>query len=219
MTFTAALTSGVVLLSALAMIAACLFLAKISPWSMLGFEVVVCVACVFGVLNTRFRAAPALALLCVASCIFAGSVLGYVGVRGVLDRGNEVRIALKPWLIGRLTASALLVGLAAWTVLRRDPRSVALAGRAVLWGVPVLLAGVLAAGPGAALLRVIEALPGWVRAGAYLVLGLVLAVSLCASGHFLIRAFQVGTEATDETAPRSGTTPSPATRTTDARSS
>ncbi len=212
-TLTASLTSGVVLLSALAMIAACLFLAMVPPWSMLGFEVVVALACVLGVLNSRFRSAPALTLLCVASCVFAGSVLGYVGVRGVLDRGNEVRVALKPWLVGRLAAAALLVALAAWTVLRRDRRAVALALRAAIWALPVVIAGllaagVLAAGPGTAVMRAIEALPGWARAGTYLILGLVLAVSLCASGHFLIRAFEIGTESPGTSRP---STPKPST--------
>ena len=77
--------SGLVLLSSLGGVAASL-LNSPRLYFLLGFEVVILVATVFGVLlgRRKFGSGAGLGLLCVAGVVLAGSLLGYISCRDPL---------------------------------------------------------------------------------------------------------------------------------------
>ncbi|MEZ6233841.1 MAG: hypothetical protein R3B68_06590 [Phycisphaerales bacterium] len=120
-------------------VVAAAFLAGTPVWTALGFEVVVVVAGVLGVLLGlgRFREAPALGVLCVAGVFGVASILEYTG-----SSGDLAGIPLRPWMLARIAIAAILAGVAALLVLQRDRRS---------WGM-LVKAGVLGAVPGVAAL-------------------------------------------------------------------
>lgn len=187
----AGVVSSLVLLSALAGVAAA---ATRSPtvWFMLGFEATIAFAAVFGVLVGfgRFRDGPALALLCVAGTIAAGSLLGFLAGRG--------NIGLQPgWLVrfllAREAAGAIIAATAGWIVLVRRPQ---LSFRRLWIG---LACAVAFAGISLALWRFSGQLGALgTMPGAFV--GLVAAVTLlgllAAAVHLLIGAFETG--ATDD---------------------
>jgi hypothetical protein len=109
--------SAVVLLSSLVGAGAA---ALNSPpvWFMLGFEVVIAVAAVFGVLTGmgRFGEGPALALVCVAGAVGAGSLLGYLAGQG------NIGIGLKPFLLAREASAAAIAGAGGVIVMMRRPQ-------------------------------------------------------------------------------------------------
>lgn len=89
-------------------------------WTLFGFELVIAVSSLLGVLLGlgRFREAPALALACVAGTILVGSFLGYRGSAGAVGS-----LSLKTWVVGRIAIGAVLAALAALTVLVRNRKS------------------------------------------------------------------------------------------------
>ena len=186
-----------VVLSALG-VAAATIISRPVPWFLLGFELVMVVAGCTGFQTARGRhpQGPALALICVAGIIAAGSFLGYLGAGRKLMGVN-----LKVFVLARVAAGGFLAVVAAWLVLSRRPgKSIPLIGRGILFGV------VAAAIAGAIWF-------GWAATGGLgevlrLVLGVVLsAVSLgfiAASVHCLIRAFEFGRLSAEESGPASG---------------
>lgn len=102
------LLCAAVLATALAGAAASAANSPKSAWFTFGFEGVIAVAGLFGVLTAtgRLRGSPALCYACVAGCVALGSLLGYLGVKGVL-----MGVGLKPMLAAR---AALALGLAAY---------------------------------------------------------------------------------------------------------
>src|SRR5437899_6996502 len=98
-----------VLLSALGMMLAALFLSDKPVWVLFGFEVAISVASVLGILFARgkFQNGQGLAMACVAGTIVVGSFLGWLGTQHHLTttRGD---IPLNTWLLGRLAAAAAL---------------------------------------------------------------------------------------------------------------
>lgn len=166
-------------------------LAVLAPrpyWAWLGFEVVVGVACVQGLLfaGGRFRDAPALALACVAGGVFLASLLGRLSVLASVSG-----LAKDPWTLGRVLAAGLVGGSAAWLVLSRNPRSLGYLVRGVLCGVVPAGAAAYALGPWRGLVPVGSLHPALVWGGG-LVLGIVVGGLFCASVHCLIRAFEMG---------------------------
>jgi hypothetical protein len=184
---------GVVLLSAVGMIVASLFLVDKPVWVVFGFETVIAIACALGILFAlgRFQDGQGLALACVAGTIFVGSFLGWLGTQHHLttSRGN---IPLNTWLLGRVGAAAVLGFVGALLVLSRNPRSWSYVARAAVTGGPVVaLLGVYVLRP-SAVSGALSRLPGW-AVGIMGTLGALVAVALIsASVHCLIRAFELG---------------------------
>lgn len=184
---------GLLALSAAAMVVAAALNAPQPAWFLMMFELVILLACVWG-MRAVFGAgrvdegagggAAPVTLVCVSLCVFVGSVLGYVSVNGkVWDVG------LVPHVYARVGASALIALVSALDALRHDwPRSV----KRVLLGVALVLpalvvAGLLYRGVGTARLA---ALPPFVRVGGAC-LGFVAWCGLLAAGvHAVFRGFE-----------------------------
>jgi hypothetical protein len=191
---TIAALSGLTLLSALAGAGAALVANARPAWGLLGFEIVIAVAAVFGLLMAggrggRYREGPGLAAACIAGTFFVGSVLGYLSLQPPTLGG----VGLKPFLAVRLLASAAVAAAGAYCVLSRHPRSWRLLLIGLLLGAPVVgaaavvalpqLRGVLAPIAGAGTVAQLGA-----AVGAFVILGALL----CASADFIIRAFEQG---------------------------
>lgn len=157
---------------------------------MVGFETVVAVAGVLGVLigKGRFREGPGLALACVAGTVLMASAMGWLSANRTVG-GYSITPVL-----GLRVLAAAVIGLAgAYCVLSRDPRAWKPAMWGFLTGVPVVLA--VGAGMGGSSRRAIEGALGSMGAvGAVVgVVGLVfLGVCLCASVHLVVKAFEMG---------------------------
>lgn len=183
--------SAVVLASALAAAVACA-LAPTPIWVMFGFEVVIALAGVIGLLGVkgRFDEGQAMWLLCIAGTLFVAGFLAYLATRGgvQLRTGGPTHATLA-WSVSRLGAAGLFGLLAVYSVLRRTAQ-----GRAFFVRGLVLLAvlgGVLSP------FAVARGMPGFVaqmagpiRGGVLTVVGIVVVVLACAAGHALIRAFE-----------------------------
>ncbi len=184
-----ALLSGVVLASALLGAVMAVGANARPAWTLVGFEVVIAVSCVFGLLLGRYREAPGMALACVAGTIFAGSVLGYVSMSPPVLGG----VGLRPFLEARVLAAGLIGAAGAYCVLSRHPRSWRLFARGLLLGAPVVAAAAVLAIP--SLRRLLAPVMGMglvgqmtVAVGAFLLLGALL----CAAIDLVIRAFELG---------------------------
>lgn len=135
------LLSGMVLLSAAATVLASFVIPARPVWPLIGFEVLIVIAGVYGVLAARGRFAegPGLAHACVSGTVFAASVLGFLGATGQIGEHG-----LQTWLLSRvvLAGSTGLIG--AWIVLRRTPGAVITALRGVTYtAAAVGFAGIL----------------------------------------------------------------------------
>lgn len=191
------LLSLVTLLSALAGMAVTLMQ---SPplWFLFGFELCVALASVFGVLVGlgKIREGPALAMLIVGGTMAVGAVLGEpaVAVRLLGRTGAPITISgvqILPFAMARLGMGVVMMGLAAVTILIRQPgRSFGYLIRAAILGVPVIGALVVVAVPAwrAALMSLSPLMGFFTVIAGFFVLGGFLAASL----HCLIRAFEVG---------------------------
>ena len=208
--FVAALSAAIVL-SAVAMGVAALTLTDVPIWVLFGFELVIALCGVVGLLfaSGRFQEGQGLALICIAGGIAVSAVLGYVGA--VSSLGGGVPDYLKPTLFARLAAAGLYTGAASWAVLSRNPSSWSYAARAAVAGVPLLAVAVAAVVGRQSLGPALATLPSWAKtAGAGL--GFVIAIVLvCACGHCLIRAFELGRAPDpDPAAPAAPATPAAA---------
>lgn len=193
--------SGLVLLSALALGGLTVAIPYLSPgqqpvWLLFGFEVVVGVAAVLGVLFGlgRFAEGPGLALACVSGTILMGSALGWLAANRQVA-GHSITP-----ILGFRGAAALGLGLlGAVCVLSRNPKSWRIAAWGVATGLPVLIAAAAMIRPGTR--RAIEGAVG--RAGtmgtvAAVVGLLILAALLCASVHLMVKAFELGRVETEQ---------------------
>ena len=185
--------SAIALVSAMGMAGVALFMGAQPYWMLVGMEVCIVLAGVFGLLFLRkkFSDGPALALLCVAGTIFAASVLSWLSVsRGITLKGDRT-VDLKWLMYARIGLAALLAGLASVEVLRRNVLSRGFLLRAVATGMPLLvIAGGLYAGRN--VLASQKTVPEWI-VWTLVSVGAVIAMALlCACGHFVIRAFEMG---------------------------
>src|SRR4051812_22602063 len=159
-------------------------------WVLAGFEGVVLVAAVLGILfgRGRFGEAPGLALACIAGTILVASVVGWQGAARSL-----MGVSLTPLVAARAVAAATLGALAAYCVLSREP----LALRRAFLGAALALPGVLVlgasfTGPGR---RLLDAALGQNPVQQVLVTtvgALALGGLFAAGAHQLIRAFEMG---------------------------
>lgn len=155
-------------------------------WFMLGFEVVIGFASVFGVLIAmgRFRQGPAIALACVTGAIGVGSLLAFVGpAKSVLEGGAKL------YLLAR-GADAAMLGLAAcMLVLMRAPRP---AFRSMFIGLAWSVLMVVVAMAALKVHASLSGAPGAMRFGASVVFGAMFVAALSAAVHYVVRAFQLG---------------------------
>ncbi|HMN40675.1 MAG TPA: hypothetical protein PKE29_07490 [Phycisphaerales bacterium] len=194
-----AIVCGAVALSALAGAPLALFAAK-PLYFLMGFEVVILVAGVFGVLAAmgRFAEGPGLTLLCVAAIVAIGSLLGDQTAKLTNPLSGpivvQVRRAQVEWDVTlffalRLVAAGLIGVGAGWVVLARRPRESA---GSLVRGLAALGAFVAIVGGGWALRGAIGRLGPFVAT----LVGLAAAVAalglLAAGVHFIVRAFEFG---------------------------
>ena len=190
------LCAAIAVSGAVFMILGCVADAK-PVFTLVGFEVVALVSGVLGVLvaTGRLKEGPALAFAMIAGVVFAGTVLGYLSATGQRDflrpNGKLGSIPMGLWLHGRVIATLVLGAVAAMMVLTRDRRSLGLFVRGVVCGVPVVLmllaawkfglgGGGTQQGSGE-VIRIVGALVG----------GVLSLALISASGHYIIRAFEV----------------------------
>ncbi|TVQ61115.1 MAG: hypothetical protein EA378_09705 [Phycisphaerales bacterium] len=158
-------------------------------WPGIGFEAIILVAALFGVgvgLN-RFREGPAMALACVIGVVVVGSGLGRL-----TEVQNPAAVLTDAWFLARMAAGFALTACVAIAVVGRHPNGWKTLGIGL--GLLGLLAaisigvytgrGLLSGGGGAA-----AAVGKTVFA---LVVVLLISALLCASVHYLVRAFELG---------------------------
>ncbi|HEX2837524.1 MAG TPA: hypothetical protein VHN77_05300 [Phycisphaerales bacterium] len=217
----AAVVGAIAVVVSLLTVGAVLLRADQPYWMVVGFEVVVLGAGVYGLLiaRGRFRDGPGMALLCVAGTLLVAGVLGFYSTKStpgapaqLMLRGTAV--PMKPWAMLHIGGALLLAGASAFEVLRRSSRSMYYMARAAMAGVPLAALAVAAVmlyrrsqGAKLAYESAVEAaimqnkpvpaapdpfLPEWVTwLGGSL--GAVLALVLfCACAHCIIRAFEMG---------------------------
>jgi hypothetical protein len=195
LSLTIALLCAAVGLSAAAFGIAALFIGEKPFWMIVGFEIVTVVASVLGVMfaRGRFQDGQGLALACVAGCFGAGAFLAWLSVQGRIQvKGSDATIGLNGWLMARLAAAAVLAAIGAFAVLRRNPASVGYVIRAMLTGGPVVLGAALVFMARGSLAGALQGVPAWLLSIAVGVLGIGAVALLSASGHCLIRAFEMG---------------------------
>jgi hypothetical protein len=132
----------------------------------------------------RFRDGPALALLTVAGTVLVCAVLGYISANRLIGG-----VSITPYLLARVGLAAMLIAVAAWTVLSRRPRQ---AFRSLLTGA-VAAAMLTALIAGAVMLKPqFAGLPPVLVAMLALLAAVIALGLLAASVHFTIRAFEFG---------------------------
>jgi hypothetical protein len=161
-----------------------------AAWGSLGFEIVIAVACVIGILLGRgcFKAGPGIAAACVAGTIFVATLFGR------LEFVSSPRaIPRDLWFLGRTGLAALIGLMAAFTVLSRDRRSIAMVVRSALFFVPLVAFAAFWAATGGLWLGTSNSGGAEVaRVVILLFLALVGGGLFCAGAHCLIRAFEFG---------------------------
>lgn len=185
-----AVLASAVLLGALAAAAPLLAAGQRPSWALFGFEVVVCVAAVLGILTGRGRFAdgPGLALACVAATILVASALGWQGAGRKL-----LGVSLAPVLGGRALAALTIGAIGAWCVLARAPGSIRLALIGSLLVLPVVFVAGASLHPTGQ--RLLEKAMGTSPGVQFLVVVAsftVVAILLSAGAHLIIRAFEMG---------------------------
>lgn len=187
-----------VFLSALVTAAAGAFLAVNTPWILIGFELVVIVAAVIGILLAlgRLPEGQGLAILCVAGTFpFAAfcSWLSLAPTHELVLNPDKPGVSLTTWAMARAGAGTLLGLIAAFAVLRRQPgRSIGYLLRAALAIAPVaILAAIMKLAPGI-LRSAADALPDWLGAAIAVIGALLALVLISISAHCVIRSFEAG---------------------------
>jgi hypothetical protein len=187
-----------VLLSALATTGTAVFLAANTPWILIGFEAVVIVASIIGILFAlgRVPEGQGLALLCVAGTFpFAAfcTWLSLAPTHELVLNPDKPGVSLSTWAVARGGAGALLALIAAYAVLRRQPMvSIGYLIRAALAIAPVILIGGLIKLAPAVVQKVTDVLPDWLAAVIAVIAGLVALVLISVSAHCVIRSFEAG---------------------------
>ncbi len=186
--------SAVTALSALGMAIAAVVIAPTPVWIMFGFEVVIAMAGVIGLLGAkgRFDDGQAMWLLCISGTVLVGGFLSYLGTRtGIVFVKDGSPVSTLLWCAGRGVLGAVFGVLAVYAVLRRTLEGRKYFGRGLIFAA---FLGVVGA-PFAAARGVpgfIANLPGPVEGGVLAVIGIVMTILACAAGHYFIRAFECG---------------------------
>ena len=170
-----------------------LFALRTTPepfWGWLGFEVVMLVASVVGLLLGlgRFREGSGIAAACVAGAWFVGTGMGRLQAYAA-----PTQVLTDPWFLGRLAGAALVAGAGAVAVLARNPRSFrkVAAGGAMLaivggfgafW---VLTGGLWLGTPQNGAIDI-------ARKGILAATVIGVGVLFCVGSHLVIAAFQMG---------------------------
>lgn len=186
-------------LSALGMMGVALFAGPKPYLNLFGFELVAFVGGITAVFLARGKAPEGfgLAVLGIAGAVGAGAVLAYMGSTGLKDflrpAGKVEGVPLGPWLIARVLAAGAMVGIAAWSVLIRQPRSFGVLVRSAAALAPAL--GIVA---GLYVFRkplLFTAQAGAlevVRLTAILIVAVIVLALVSVGGHLAIRAFELG---------------------------
>ncbi len=183
--------------SALALAGLSLTRSTVPSWSLLAFEGVVACAGVFAMLywRGRFRDQEAMTLVCIAGTVMAASALSGLGARWSIEvKGRAAGIGLTPWLLARTLLAAGVGVLGMHACLGRHPRGWRTFGKGIAAGVPVALALGVHVGTRGRAVEWLNSLPGAASAGAWAIIVLALAVSICAGGHFVIRSFEMSVD-------------------------
>lgn len=170
-------------------------------FQMLGFEIVALVAGVMGVWMARGGGANGfgLGVLGIAGAVGAGVVLSYMSVTGKHDfarpSGMLGSIPLWPWFYLRVLSAAALAGVAAVSVLNRNPKSYVVLAKGLLMLIPAAAAGgyaVLMIKNGQSPVGAVKGAMAVVATTAILVAGVAVIALISAGGHMVIRAFEMG---------------------------
>ncbi len=178
-----------VLASALATVAAGALNTPQPAWFLIMFELVIAAGCGWAAATTlpggpAGREHVAITLVCVALCVFVGSVLGYLSVNG-----RVWNIGLRSHLLTRVAAAGLIGAAAAWETLRYDAtRAVRRLAVGCVLIVPALAAAALVY-QGVGMGRV-AALPAPVRVSGACVAFVVWCGLLAAGAHQVFAAFE-----------------------------
>ncbi len=180
------------------------FAISLGAWFRIGFEVVLALAGVFGIVTALnlFRSAPAWAMSCAGGaavvCALLANSAGGTGQVAGFSPGAIVRSAVtNPHSAARLGAGFAVLGLAALTLMLRHPsvsfRRFAI-GLACL--APVAIAAALwIAGP---LGQLVGGLNPIVQTMLAVLVFFAVVALVSAGGHYLIRALEAGVEDPDE---------------------
>ncbi|MFG0257853.1 MAG: hypothetical protein ACF8GE_08135 [Phycisphaerales bacterium JB043] len=171
---------------------------------MAGFELVLVASALIGIFIGlgRFNDGPSVAIACLGGATATCSLLGYVTIGGEIllggrligAHGELLGVDLFLPFVGRMLIAALLGALAGLVLLMRDPgRSVPLLVKGIGFGLPVVLAAGLWFGVGS-VRGVFDGLHVLVQVFIGAVATVVGIGLISASGHCLIRAFEIGVE-------------------------
>ncbi|MHC4976463.1 MAG: hypothetical protein ACYTF7_07635 [Planctomycetota bacterium] len=173
-----------------------------------GFETVLIVCGCIGIFIGlgRFNDGPSVAIACVGGATAMCSVLGYMTIGGEIfvsgslfgAHGQVMGVDVFLPFLGRLGIGALLGALAGVVLLARDPRrSMPLLIKGVVLGLPVIVVVGLWFGVGG-----VRGAFGGLHMLVQVFIGAVATVVgiglISASGHCLIRAFEIGVEVARE---------------------
>ncbi len=199
------------IVTGLGMAVAALVIPANPVWVMFGFESVVAIAGVIGLLGAsgRFDVGQGMTWACVAGTLFVAGVLSYLGTQqGIVWSGGKPATSTIPWALGRVALAGLFGAVAAYAVLRRSADGRQAIIRAI---VALGLLGALGIGLvlfGGRVNAMLASVPGVLKAALAIVVGFAAIALLSAGGHWLIRAFEC---ARTPDAPR-GVTPTPGAR-------
>ncbi len=167
-------------------------LASKPAWTLFGFEAVVTVSAIVGLLYTRSgcRSGSALGLAAVGGTIGAASLLGYLGVQGSLGT-----LSLMPFVGVRCLAAGGVLGLALIAAMRGNRRSWTTLFKGVVAGIPAAAAVAVFVVPGGK--RVLDAVSG-LGGFATFIIGtfafLLATASASAAVHLIVRSFHIAAE-------------------------
>jgi hypothetical protein len=176
--------------------AGAVFALRASPepfWGWLGFEIVMAVASVFGVLLGlgKFREGSGIAAACVAGAWFVGTGMGRLQTHAAPSQ-----VLSDPWFLARFATAALFAASGAYAVLVRQPRSFRkLAAGGVMLLVVVGVCGFWLKTGGMWLGTPQPGAMDIARMGALSLLVIGSGVLFCIGSHLVIAAFQMGVPA------------------------
>ena len=183
--------------SALAIIVIGAALAHSPAWILIGFESVVVISAICGVLFcfNRFQEGQGLALLCTAGTVAFAAFCVWLSLANhelILDP-SKPGVSFTPIALARIAAGVLLAIIASYAVLRRDPRrSGGLLIRGVIALIPVGAVLIVAVLFPTTARNAMSVMPGWLGATLAFVGGIVVLTLLSVGLHCIIRAFEAG---------------------------